>query len=282
MNVNCIGIGAQKAATSWLSECLRAHPAIHMSPEKELHFFSDDSFFEKGLTAYMKRIGDVPQSATVIGEFSTSYLAHLDAPERMHSLFPEVKIIVSLRNPTDRALSHLEHLRSRGVLSPHQSAEDAVAQHPEIVANSLYGVALGRYLRQFRRDQIHVIFYDDIMATPKEIIRDLYAFLGVDTTFVPSTIYQQFNTAEVRSSSVYKHINATFFSLKKSFMGRSVLITLRSLGFTSQRLVWFLNQMYGTREYASDEARRYFEGLFRDDITVLEAELGIALPQWKR
>ena len=33
-----IGIGAQKAGTTWLARNLQAHPEIHM-PRKEVHYF---------------------------------------------------------------------------------------------------------------------------------------------------------------------------------------------------------------------------------------------------
>jgi len=36
-----LGIGAQKAATTWLDRCLRSHPSIWLPPLKELHYFDD-------------------------------------------------------------------------------------------------------------------------------------------------------------------------------------------------------------------------------------------------
>lgn len=36
-----LGIGAQKAATTWLDRCLRRHPSIRLPPLKELHYFDD-------------------------------------------------------------------------------------------------------------------------------------------------------------------------------------------------------------------------------------------------
>lgn len=36
---NFLGIGAQKAGTSWLHECLKKHSEIWLPPEKEIHYF---------------------------------------------------------------------------------------------------------------------------------------------------------------------------------------------------------------------------------------------------
>ena len=38
---NFLIIGAQKSGTSWLSECLREHPDVYISEQKEIYFFSD-------------------------------------------------------------------------------------------------------------------------------------------------------------------------------------------------------------------------------------------------
>ncbi len=282
MHVDFIGIGAQKSATSWIAECLRQHPDIHISPEKELHFFSTDAFFDQGMHAYEQRLGAVPTSAKMIGEFSTSYLASNDAPGRIHEYFPHCKIIVSLRNPIDRALSHIEHLRSRDASLRDVSDAVIVKDHPEIIANSMYGAALKRYLAFFPRTQIHVVLFDDIASHPKEVMRDIYAFLGVDPLFVPANIYQQFNTAALRSSTAYKQINSVFFFLKRSALGSMALSVLRSAGFTSQRMVWFLSRIYGKREYAPPTSRAYFKGLFTEDLETLEKITGLAVPSWKR
>ncbi len=47
--VDFIGIGAQKAATSWIAKCLIEHPEICLAASKETHFFSDDESFNQGL-----------------------------------------------------------------------------------------------------------------------------------------------------------------------------------------------------------------------------------------
>ena len=43
--MNFIGIGAQKAGTSWLASCLSEHPEICMHPKKEAHYFNKRTFY---------------------------------------------------------------------------------------------------------------------------------------------------------------------------------------------------------------------------------------------
>jgi hypothetical protein len=247
-----------------------------------LHFFSTEHFFNQGLEAYERRIGAPSASSKVVGEFSTSYLASHNAPGRIHAIFPNCKIIVSLRNPIDRALSHIEHLRSRDASLRSVSVDALVQDHPEILVNSMYGVALERYFALFPRHQIHIVLYEDVASKPKDVMRAIYSFLGVDPEFVPTNIYQQFNTAALRSSVVYKRINSVFFYLRRSAVGSTLLSVLRSAGITSQRMVWFLSQIYGKREYATTATRAYFTDVFSDDIALLEKITGLAVSSWKR
>ena len=47
--INFIGIGVQKAGTSWLAKCLNEHPEIHIHPKKEAHYFNKKSFYLNNL-----------------------------------------------------------------------------------------------------------------------------------------------------------------------------------------------------------------------------------------
>ncbi|AHY45759.1 Hypothetical Protein RradSPS_0476 [Rubrobacter radiotolerans] len=40
-----IGIGAQKAGTTWLDRNLECHPGIWMPPRKEIHYFDRSANF---------------------------------------------------------------------------------------------------------------------------------------------------------------------------------------------------------------------------------------------
>ena len=50
---NFIGIGAQRAGSTWLYACLREHPQVYVPPEKELHFFN--AHFDRGLNWYKQQ-----------------------------------------------------------------------------------------------------------------------------------------------------------------------------------------------------------------------------------
>lgn len=84
------------------------------------------------------------KSPTVTGEATPYYLYHPHAPQRIASDLPEAKLMVLLRNPTERALSHYHHTRRRALES--LSFEDALETEPE---------RLGPELARMREDPFY-------------------------------------------------------------------------------------------------------------------------------
>ena len=97
-----LGIGAQKAGTSWLHKNLRCHPQIYMPKTKELHYF--DWRPHRSLNTYAREFAG--GEALVKGEI-TPYSASLPrwCIRYIHKLMPDTKLILFLRNPIDRAWS---------------------------------------------------------------------------------------------------------------------------------------------------------------------------------
>jgi hypothetical protein len=121
-------IGAQKAGTTALYAYLRWHPSIAGPFWKEVSFF--DRHWARGEAWYR---GQFPlrSSGKVVGEASPSYVFHPLAPKRVFSLVPEVKLIVLLREPGDRAYSQYQHAVALGRET--LSFEDALAAEDDRV-----------------------------------------------------------------------------------------------------------------------------------------------------
>ena len=97
-------IGAQKSGTSSLYDFVVQHPAILPAAKKELHYFSLG--YKKGEYWYRLRFPIRASQKLLSGEASPIYLFYPMVPGRMKKLLPDVKLIVILRNPVDRAYSH--------------------------------------------------------------------------------------------------------------------------------------------------------------------------------
>ena len=195
MKIDFIGIGAQKAGTSWIYACLQEHPQI-CCPVKEIHFFSRKKNWDLGFGWYEKHFSSCPESS-VKGEFSTSYLFSQAAAGRIAEKNPDVKLIVCLRNPVERAFSNYLHDLRNGRIPAETKFNIAVKGHPEYLEQGFYASQLKRYFNYFNKDQLKILLFDNIKKDPKRFIESIYRFLDVDPGFVPEHLYKKVNVGVV-------------------------------------------------------------------------------------
>ena len=273
-----IGLGAQRTGTSWIYACLYEHPQICI-PIKEIHFFSRERHWSKGYEWYESRFAACPPEA-LAGEFSTSYLPDPDAAVRMHQRYPGVKLIVSLRNPVDRAYSNYLNLIKAGQVNPAMSFKDALDEHPEFVEQGYYATWLSRYLQFFSREQILVLIYEDISVSPLSFIAAIYQFIGVEPSFVPSMAHTRVNVGRVprvvfwdrlltRGSDILKaaRMERLWWLAKKAGVGDK----LRSVNTRHSESAGKLDPSQRETLY------RLFEG----EVTKLEGLIGRSLKEWR-
>ena len=99
---NVLYIGTSKAGSTWIYDVLNHHPDIYMAPGKGLYFFSTN--YERGLDWYRSQFAGAA-GEQILGEVSHGYLYEEEACERIAAMNPEIKIMVCLREPADRAFS---------------------------------------------------------------------------------------------------------------------------------------------------------------------------------
>jgi hypothetical protein len=204
---NFLIIGAAKSGTSALYGYLWQHPDIYMSSNKEPNFFAlegqkacfagpgDETINMKSVTelaSYEALFAGV-KNEKAIGEASNLYLYHPEAAERIKVYIPYVRLIAILRNPADRAFSSYLHMTRDG-REPMKSFAEALAEEPiRIRANwahiwyyqqlGYYYEQLERYFILFPRQQIAVYTYDEFSTDPQKVLRNIFQFLGLDSTF---------------------------------------------------------------------------------------------------
>jgi hypothetical protein len=186
-----LGLGAPKAATTWLFRCLDAHPEVFVADVKETNFFSWGHTM-RDLDDYQTHFAGA-DAGQAVGEITTSYLYWEGAAERVHDVVPDARLFASLRNPMDQVYSHYWHLRRQNFHQDQQSRPDsfetALDMYPEkLLRPARYADHVERWLDRYDRDQLHLLFYDDIQAEPERVLGDLYAFLGVDPSVRPPAL----------------------------------------------------------------------------------------------
>lgn len=188
-------IGGQKCGTTWLRYHLRQHPQV-VVPTKEAQFFNRrhrlareqswyESFFQR--TAPGQVIGDKsPDYLWTTSDGARNHIA--GSHERIHEMYPDMKLIVTLRNPVNRAVSALNHLFRRGHITPLYGVDpllfgdkQSLIEGRGVIEKGFYHRELRRYLDLFDREQMLIfLFEDDILQSPRQTLQRLYEFLGVD------------------------------------------------------------------------------------------------------
>ena len=186
-----VGIGAQKCASTWLHRVLAEHPEVAVPQVKEVDFFSYR--YDRGYQWYERRFNDA-RPARARGEISPSYFSEPAVPERVARYMPGARILLSLRDPVERALSNHRHEVREGHLRGRDlSFETGLGNNPMYVEQGLYATHLKNWLRHFPREQILVVLMEDVAADPRAVSRVVYAFVGVDENFVPSGLTERYN-----------------------------------------------------------------------------------------
>lgn len=174
-------IGAHKGGTVWLNDCLREHPDVFMSADvHEIFFF--DRYWDRGVEWYARYFRDYGGQRR-IGETTSTYLADRLAPRRLHQVLPHATVIVSLRNPLDRAWSQYLHLWRKGDIPPDLSFSRACDAVPGMVAGGEYFRCLLRWRELFPVERLHPLVLDDARDDPFGHLRRLYLILGIDPEF---------------------------------------------------------------------------------------------------
>ncbi len=204
MKPDFIGIGVQKCATAWLYRILSDHPQISMAmPEdgdKDTKFFS--YFYDRGFEWYENHFIKRDRNH-LVGEYSTSYFYNTDAPERIYQYSKEMKLILCLRHPVERAFSNHKHeIKHNRISGENIIFENGLKNNPMYLYQSLYYTHLSNWLYYFSKDQIFIIILDDIKENPKSVIQNLYNFLGVQPQHHPPMFNQKIHETRIPNNIV--------------------------------------------------------------------------------
>ena len=190
-----LGLGTQKGGTTTLQQLLNQHPAVHLAACKEVHYFS--KHWEQPTSWYASHFNAaLPQQ--ICGEITRFYLFHPEAPQRIHRLLPDAKLIVLLRDPVERALSQYFHSRRLGLeplpleqalqaeVDRLSSGEMVHLQEHSYVSRSRYMEQLDRYLNLFPEQQMLVLQSETFFANPTTTWQRIEAFLNLPSATCPA------------------------------------------------------------------------------------------------
>jgi len=185
--------GAQKSGTTALHYFLSRHPDIAMGDQQEIHFFDDDALFvsEPDYEQLHKHYPLLAPS-TLAGDCTPSYIYHEPAAERIWKYNPEIKLLIILRNPVDRAFAHwnMQRYRGREPLDFFDAVREektrvagapaAEARRFAYVNRGFYGQQLARLFNFFPREQVKVVKFEEFKEKQRETLNSIFSFLGLE------------------------------------------------------------------------------------------------------
>ena len=201
-------IGGEKCGTTSLYEYLIKHPHVLPAKGKEVYYFDYKfqngfgwykTFFPKILTK--KFIGLIKNKKILSGEATPRYLNHPHSPKRILKLLPNVKLIILLRNPIDRAFSHynMETDQGKETLSFKDSIEHEderiIPEYEKMKQNEnyygrkyywyshveagIYIKYLKRWIEMFPKNQILIVKSEDLFENTSITYNKVLDFLGL-------------------------------------------------------------------------------------------------------
>lgn len=205
---NTLIVGAQKSGTSSLFGYLAQHPEVLVSSVKEVHYFDgglrpDTDNFIKGEIWYRSffPLKSAKNSTKRIIEASPLYLFNPLVARRIKETIPLCRIVVLLRNPVERAISHYFHevkagRETRPMLQAFTEEESLLAPiwanrdfrnelfiTKSYLSRGLYADQIERYLKEFPVERICIIKSDDLFVDPDYALRPVLEFLGLDSNY---------------------------------------------------------------------------------------------------
>lgn len=187
-------IGAQKAGTSALDYYLRQHSEIGMANDKELHFFDNENNFTDTKIDYKKLEShfNFSNQKKMFGEATPIYMYWKPCAKRIWEYNKNIKLIIILRNPADRAFSHWNMEIDRNaekedfmycIKNEFERVKEALPLQHRVysyVDRGFYSKQIKPLFEFFNKKQLLFIKYEEFNRNQERTLKNLFDFLGVD------------------------------------------------------------------------------------------------------
>ncbi|MDB6124798.1 MAG: sulfotransferase [Pedosphaera sp.] len=279
-----------KSGTTSLHRYLESHPQLYLLPEKEVPYFTNEEYRARGWEWYANEFFAQAPLGKLWGKSTPQYMAHpgTGIPQKIRGEMGQVKLIALLRNPVERAYSHYkmevkreEEKRTfiKAIDETLQSADSEVDSLKRYVALGEYGRILEDYLQTFPREQLLVLFAEDLKKEPGATLKRVLNFLNVDASFVPRNLGRLYHVGGTRRRIPVDEHDLAKHGLFRKFLK---LVPRRSRRFFERRfLFWFM--IWNTSPDSPDqqmplEARERLIEFYREDACRLRGILNQPLP----
>jgi len=286
MKANLFIVGVPKGGTTSILDFLSLNKDICVSSVKEPNYFSYNEIKElydsnRYLQLVKAYTGDkayhslYDKPARFWAEASVSYLYYPSVAQKIKSYNPSSKIVICLREPVSRALSHHEMDIRLGFIDKSlpdilKEPEKHKTEFEQYVIASRYSEQVSRYLNVFGTDNVLILYFEDITQKPELVIKELGDFLSL-----------QFEENEIPHQNRALRSNSAFIAaLYKSVRIRHIFKTI----LPSSTRDALKNVFFSANNNHDDQVKLKNElyELLKNDLTDLEGVLNTDLSNWRR
>ncbi len=278
-------LGAPKCGTTWLAEILTQHPEICVSDPKEPNivashkgtFGRDDS--EPDWVTY----SDCFNGEGLRIDCSVHAMACPVAPSRVANNWPNARLIICLREPVSRTISHwnmildTEEDRENGAdWSDFRSAwED-----PRLSDDTLYGAAITRWLEHFERDSILLIEANRMRHEAPMVLEEVCNHLSISShSFDLGSVHNANTAADRRPMTVFGRLFRFTASLLPGFIKGPIVRRLQARGVNVYKMPVLSSKAPAKREI-TDVQRNLLAKEVNTDLALLEESMGFDCSKW--
>jgi len=186
--------GVQKGGTFSLYRLLERHPQVSLSKSKEVHFFDDEADVDWSSPCYDQYHRNFPRSREdkVRGEATPIYIYWPGALERIRAYNPDIKLLLLLRDPIERAYSAWCHQRRKGreplsfsaaIREGRERVTDAKGfgnRHFSYVERGFYEAQVRHALDLFPAANVLLLDSRKLSRDPGSLVVQAARFLGLD------------------------------------------------------------------------------------------------------
>lgn len=286
--------GAGKAGTTSLYSYAAQHPHVDVSVVKEPWFFTQDirDNHGSGLTSmaftgnwslgidWYESLYSHAAAHNARGEASP-YMARQDAPELIHQVLPEVRLVFILRHPVERLISHYWQDRKMARRLP--PLDDGVAHRHPIVVNQIsesgYRTHLERFFHVFESEQVLILLFEDLLAHPYAVMSSMFHHIGVDPSFEPTEATRSHNP---RAAPRLRKLHRAGRPVARALEASPLPNRAKRMVVRAGRAMTSANLAPPNKTPMSPHIRERLLERFEPDTSYVEALLERELPQWRR
>lgn len=230
--------GSQKAGTTSLHQFFSDLGVVDLPREKETNFW--DFRYSPDIEKYWELFNERSDANSVCGEVSPHYWLSEKAGKRLSEKFPELKVIMVVRNPLDRAYSAFNMYKKLERYSEYTSQdfqatldlEKKGVLRPNLLANGDYNKRLPSFLLHFEASNVLIVRFENLVRNQSETLKEILTFLDLNDSMESYSLSRENHSGIPRNRLSYFLFNVLGESKAlRALAGRNVIAKLKRVFF---------------------------------------------------